>query len=142
MTVTLVRRLLCALWAGVLVSVGGLVAPTLFAILDSRLVAGRIAAELFVRTTILSCAIALALVFLSLAHRPPLPRWQRLLPLLPSTILAVNELTLRPLLEVARVTHGAASTAFAAWHGVSAALYVLATLAAVFLLTVELRRTP
>jgi len=139
---TLVRRLLCALWAGVLVAVGGLLAPTLFAILDNRLVAGRLAGEIFVRTTILSDAIAMALVVLSLAQRPPLPRWQRLLPLAPALFLSANELGVRPLLEAARATAGAASPAFAAWHGVSMALFGLATLAAIFLLIVELRRAP
>ena len=138
----LARRLICALWAGLLVAIGALVAPTLFAILDNRLVAGRIAGELFTRATILSCAIALALIVLSRAHRPPLPRWQALLPLVPSTLLAANELGVRPLLEAARVAAGSASPAFMAWHGASAGLYVLATVAAVCLLVVELRRQP
>lgn len=137
---TLARRLLLALWAGALVTVGGLVAPTLFSILPDRHMAGFIAGELFRRLTLGSFVVALALVLLGggagAVGRPA----QRLLPLVPAVSLAVSEYGVRPLLEAARVGAGAGSAAFVAWHGVSSLLYLVATVVAVWLLVRELKR--
>ncbi len=139
---TLARRLLLALWAGLLVSVGALVAPTLFSILANRLVAGRIAAELFRRATFASVVLALLVCTLGWYGTPARPVFRRLAPLAPAAALLLSEFAVRPVLEVARVAQGAGSAAFIAWHAVSAALYALATLLTVVLLAEELKRTP
>ena len=136
---SLARRLLLALWAGALVAVGGLVAPTLFAILPDRHLAGFIAGELFRRLTLGSFIVALALVLIGggagAAGRPA----RRLLPLVPAALLAFSEYAVRPLLEAARAGAGAGSPAFIAWHGVSTLLYLAATVVAVWLLVRELK---
>ncbi len=135
---SLARRLLLALWAGALVTVGGLVAPTLFAILPDRHLAGFIAGELFRRLTLGSLVVALALLALGAGRaRARSPRW--LLPLVPAALLALSEYGVRPLLEAARAASGAGSTAFVAWHGVSTLLYVAAGIVVVVLLVRELR---
>ena len=136
----LARRLLLALWAGLLVSVGALLAPTLFAILANRIVAGRIAAELFRRTTLLSIVLALLIIALGWAEAPVRGVGRRLLPLAPAALLALSEFGVRPFLEAARQADGPASTAFVAWHGVSAVIFLLAMLSAIGLLVEELRR--
>jgi hypothetical protein len=128
----LLRGLLAALIAGLLVTVGGLVAPTLFALLE-RPVAGRIAGELFRRTTWISFACALVLVLLPASAR------LRALAALPALLLAASEYGVRPELEAIRAAAGAGSPAFIAWHAASATLYLLATLAALGLLVAELR---
>jgi len=141
--VRLARRLLLALWAGLLVTVGGLVAPTLFAILPDRGLAGFIAGELFRRTTLVSLVLAGALLVLAcvpdaggaaLARRAS---GARMLP--PAAFLALSEYAVRPLLEAARATGDAGSPAFAAWHGLAALLYSAATLWTVALLVAELK---
>jgi hypothetical protein len=142
--VSLARRLLLALWAGLLVTVGGLVAPTLFAVVPDRPLAGLIAGELFRRTTLISLALAVALLVLVRlgAKGGDLARGAagaRMLP--PAGLLALSEYAVRPLLEAARASGGAGSSAFAAWHGVAALLYSAATLWTVALLVAELRHT-
>lgn len=137
---SLARRLLLALWAGALVTVGALVAPTLFAILPDRHMAGFIAGELFRRLTLGSFVVALALVLLGGAGAAGRPA-RRFLPLVPAALLALSEYGVRPLLEAARAGAGAGSPAFVAWHGVSTLLYLAATVVAVWLLVRELTRS-
>jgi len=142
--VSLTRRLLLALWAGLLVAVGGLVVPTLFAVLPDWPLAGFIAGELLRRTTLVSAAIAVVLVFLGGGRAPGesgLARRSGLvaLPLAPAELLALSEYGARPLLEAARVAEGAGSRAFIAWHGIATLLYLIAALITVGLLVGELR---
>jgi len=138
--VTLLRRVLLALWAGLLVTVGGLVAPTLFAVLPSRLLAGFIAGELFRRVTLISLALG---VVLALVPPGPAPRARsrRLGALLPALVLAISEYGVRPQLEAARAAGGPGGRAFVQWHAVSASLYVVATLLALALLVDALRES-
>jgi hypothetical protein len=139
--VRLARRLLLALWAGALVTIGGLVAPTLFQMLaDSRL-AGFVAGCLFRRATYLSVAIGVAVAVLGLLLEPgPTGRRRAAWAQAPAALLLLSEFGVRPLLAAARAAGGASGAAFAIWHGVSTALYVAATAAAVVLLVEELRR--
>jgi len=136
----LARELVLALWAGVLVSIGALVAPTLFAILASRVVAGGLAAELFRRTTFLSLVLAILLVALGRGRAAAGGWLRRLWPLAPAALLAASEFGIRPLLEAARAASGPAGRVFAAWHALSAAVFVAATALVIALLIAELRR--
>jgi hypothetical protein len=139
--VRLARRLLLALWAGALVTIGGLVAPTLFQMLaDSRL-AGLVAGCLFRRATYLSVPIALAIAVLGLVLEPGRTGRRRASwALAPAALLLLSEYAVRPLLVAARAAGGAPGNAFAIWHGVSTALYVAATAITITLLVQELRR--
>jgi hypothetical protein len=133
--VRLARRLLLALWAGVLVTLALIVAPLLFATLADRHLAGVIAGTLFRIATLLSLPLALAL-----AAWPSAPPGRgRLWPLAPALLLAASEWGVRPLLEAARLAGGAAGGAFAAWHALSTALYLAATAVVVALLVQALR---
>ena len=136
----LLRELLLSLWAGLLVSIGALVAPTLFAILANRVVAGGIAAELFRRTTFVSIAVALALCALDRGRGAAAVRWRRFAPLAPAALLALGEFAVKPVLEAARAASGPAGRAFIAWHAVSGTLFAVATLLVVALLVVDLKR--
>ena len=62
MTVARVRMLLVTLWVGSLWTIGYIVAPTLFAILSDRGLAGSIAGQLFRIEAWLSVASAIALI--------------------------------------------------------------------------------
>ena len=128
-------RLLLALWAGLLVAVGAVVAPTLFHELADRHLAGQLAGALFRVVTLLSIGIATLLAVA--ARGRPGPGAGPLRVALPALLLALAEWAIRPLLEAAR---GQAGDAFALWHGASTLLYVAATAAVVALLVGELRR--
>lgn len=135
----LARRLVLALWGGLLVAIGGLAAPTLFAVLANRIVAGGVAAELFRRTTFLSIGLALVVCVLPAAAsggRRPLLKFA---PLVPALLLAAGEFGVKPMLEAARAASGPAGRAFVAWHATSAGLFGLATLLVVALLVLELK---
>jgi hypothetical protein len=133
-----VRRLAIALWAGLLVTVGALVAPALFRVLPERALAGLVAGELFHLVTLLSVPAA-ALAFLLHSPGGPGPLSRRPWALVPAALLLANEYALRPVMEAARAA-GQVTPAFMAWHALSAALYATAALVALLLLVREARR--
>ncbi len=134
-------RLLLSLWAGGLVTIGAVVAPTLFATLDDRHLAGQIAASLFRVATFGSILIGLLLLLLEGRLQVARPSGRRLIGrVAPVLLLAASEWLVRPLLEAARAAGGAGSAAFAAWHGLSTLLYLAATAWVVATLVGELRR--
>jgi hypothetical protein len=110
------------LWAGSLWSLAAWVAPTLFYAQSDRHLAGVLAARLFSIETYAGLAVAaLALI---------LPgRAKFVWGYAAAGLLAVSEWVLKPLMAQAHAHGTAASLGFGAWHGVSAALYVLACVA-------------
>jgi hypothetical protein len=139
--VTFLRRLILAVWTGGLLAVGGLVAPTLFSVLTDRTLAGRVAAELFTRVTLVSLVFAVCLAFATLIFdRSDGARRRAVYTMLPGVLLAGNEYLVRPTLQLVRAVSGGSSAVFAVWHSVSAGLYIVASLVVLGLLIVELRR--
>ena len=129
-----VHRLILALWAGLLATIGLVVAPGLFRLLDDRELAGRVAGGFFAFATIASLPIGLA--YALLARRAG----QRAgLAFVAMTVLALSEWVVRPQLSAARLAQGAQSRAFAVWHGLSTLLYLAALAAVVALLVRQLR---
>ena len=115
-------RILLVLWAGSLWSLAAWVAPTLFYAQSDRYLAGVLAAKLFSIETYAGLAVAaLALI---------LPgRAKFVWGYVAAALLAVSEWVLKPLMAQAHAHGTAVSLGFGAWHGVSAALYVLACIA-------------
>jgi Domain of unknown function (DUF4149) len=136
--VRLARRLLLAVWAGLLLAMGAVAAPTLFAVLDDRHLAGRVAGSLFRVTTVISAGIAALLVILAAGAKEPGSPGRPAGAVGPAILLAVSIWLVRPLLEAARAA--GAGAAFGAWHAVSSALYWAATAWVAVELVRELRR--
>jgi len=106
------------LWAGSLWSLALWVAPTLFFAQPDRHLAGLLAARLFAAETYLGMAVAA----LGLA----LPgRGQLRAVYIAVGLLALNEWIVKRLMEQARVEGTALGLSFGAWHGVSAAGYLI-----------------
>jgi hypothetical protein len=131
-----VRRVVVALWAGLLLTVGALVAPALFRVLPERALAGLVAGELFHLVTLLSVPAAAVAFLLHAGGAGPLRH--RAWSLVPALLLLANEYALRPVMEAARAA-GRVTPAFMAWHALSAALYAAATVVALLLLVREAR---
>jgi Domain of unknown function (DUF4149) len=113
-------RVLVVLWAGSLWSLLW-VAAVLFRFLSDRHTAGQIAARLFSIETYLGLAVAVLALLLP-------NRGGFRFGFLSVALLAVNEWVLKRVMNAA-LSHGSAwGLSFGAWHGVSAALYVLACL--------------
>jgi uncharacterized protein DUF4149 len=111
-------RVLLVLWAGSLWSLALWVAPTLFFTQPDRHLAGLLAARLFAVETYLGVAVAA----LGLA----LPGRGRLRAIYVAVaLLAINEWIVKPLMERARLEGAAVGLSFGAWHGVSAAGYLI-----------------
>ena len=137
----LARRLLLAVWAGALLAVGGLAAPTLFAVLPERRLAGLVAGELFRRMTLVSVAASLMVALLALWPTPAADgRRAAAWALLPGGLLLASAFGVHPLLAAARIVGVGGAATFAAWHGLASALYVAASAIVVGLLVGELRR--
>jgi hypothetical protein len=129
MTGRRVAGLCLSLWAGSLLTVCALAAPTAFAVVD-RQSAGRIAAQLFLSETILGVCVA-AIVFV--AHRVArfdLPRGVAVAIALGAMAPLLSELVLGPLMQSARAAGDMAR--FGALHGGSALLFAIACGASVF----------
>ena len=120
-------RLLSVLWAGSLWSVGLWVTPILFAEESDHRLAGVMAGRIFSIETYVGIAVAVLALLLP-------GRSKFVWGYLAAGLLAVNEWALRPVMVVARAHGSAVGLTFGAWHGVSAAIYVLACLAVLVLI--------
>jgi hypothetical protein len=119
---TKLLRVAFVLFAGSLWALALWVAPTLFFEQPDRHLAGLLAAHLFSVETYLGLGVA-ALALLG----PGRGRMRGLFAA--AAILAVNEFLLKRLMARAQLQGTAAGLGFGAWHGVSAALYIVACLA-------------
>jgi hypothetical protein len=111
-------RVLLVLWAGSLWSLALWVAPTLFFTQPDRHLAGLLAARLFAVETYLG--VAVAALGLALPGRGQLRGIY-----VAVALLAINEWIVKPLMERAHVEGTAVGLSFGAWHGVSAAGYLI-----------------
>lgn len=138
--------LLVALWVGTLITIGYIVAPTLFATLTDTQVAGMVAGVLFRVEGTLSLIFSAALmVFANLLVKRGLQqyrgiRWYLLAMLISAAIVGF---VLQPLMNALReealangfpVMLSPLASQFAMWHGLSSALYLLQTLIGLWLL--------
>ena len=149
------RLLVATLWAGSLWAVGYLAAPTLFATLSDRVLAGTIAASLFSNQAWLSIACALVMLVLLWATNtgtvgifagPAVnmaAKSRRNLLLIVVVMLActlVSHFGLQPMMASLRaaagpggVMEGAARNEFGILHGISSAIYLIQSLLAAWL---------
>jgi hypothetical protein len=128
------RCLIAALWAGSLWTVGYLVAPTLFATLADRVLAGTVAASMFHSQAWLSIACALLLlVMLQVGMLEAKPRRTLLMLTLAMLLgtLAVH-FGLQPLMGALReaagpggVMESSAKSRFGMLHGISSLIYLV-----------------
>ncbi len=136
-------RLALALMLALLVVPGYVAAPILFSQLQGRALAGQLAGAMFElgNRTILILALAVALFWVRRGAGGL--RWGLLAAL--GLLVGVNEFGLRPHLQDLKQVMGAIDTvpaadparrAFALWHGISATLHLLASLAAALLVAV------
>lgn len=138
------RLLIAALWAGSLWAVGYLVAPTLFATLSDRVLAGTIAGAIFNAQAWLSIACALLLLALLLTGRDVEPPRRRLLLIVVLVMLLctlVSHFGLQPMMAELRsaagpagVMESAAKGRFGLLHGLSSVIYLVQSVLAGWLL--------
>lgn len=121
---------LSGLWAGMLLAIGGMAAPSLFAVLD-RVAAGKGAGQIFSLEAKVTLAFAIILFLterrrvrdLAIEAGHSSVMTGNLLLILGALFLTVfGEFGLHPMIEAAKAGQ-ATSLSFAALHGISATLY-------------------
>lgn len=149
------RLLVATLWAGSLWAVGYLAAPTLFATLSDRVLAGTIAASLFTNQAWLSIICALVMLVLLWATQTSTggifagsaanmaAKARRTLLVIVLVMLGctlVSHFGLQPMMASLRaaagpggVMEGAARNEFGILHGISSAIYLVQSLLAAWL---------
>ncbi|MCZ6686851.1 MAG: DUF4149 domain-containing protein [Gammaproteobacteria bacterium] len=130
------RGVVLSLWAGSLWTVGYLAAPTLFAVLDDRRLAGEIAGRMFYAETWLSliCAALILLPEFIGNLRRAIFRLDNILVIVCVVLLVGAEWGVRPLMDASRLADGGTGPDFAMWHGVAAGMYLCASIVALVLL--------
>ena len=138
------RLLVATLWAGSLWTVGYLAAPTLFATLSDRVLAGTIAASLFRIEAMLSLACGAALLLLLWLGKDFSVARQRTLLLIIVAMLActvASHFGLQPLMAELRAAAGpagvmesAAKGRFGMLHGISSSIFLVQSLLAGWLI--------
>jgi len=136
------EALIQTLWVGALWTVGYIVAPALFKYLDTSAEAGRMAGQLFTILTWLSVVCGgLLLVGVLRSGRSRRGAVLRAgLIILMLLLLCASEWLVRPLMESARLPDGTPGEGFAMLHGISAVLYLVASLAGIFLVALGARQ--
>jgi hypothetical protein len=132
-----VRCLIAALWAGSLWTVGYLVAPTLFATLTDRVLAGTVAASMFRSEAWLSIACALVLMGLLRFGAPEQRRTLLVLVLAMLGCTLLIHFGLQPMMAALReaagpggVMESSSRSRFGILHGISSLIFMLQSLLA------------
>lgn len=138
------RALLVALWAGSLWTTGYMVAPTLFATLSDRMLAGMIAGRLFRIEAWLSvtCALVLLLLEMRWPHTQNIRRRKLVLALIGAMLLCTlaGYFGIQPFMAALKESAGAtgvmasdAAARFGILHGVSSGFYLIQSILAIVL---------
>ncbi|MCB1958441.1 MAG: DUF4149 domain-containing protein [Rhodocyclaceae bacterium] len=130
-------RPLAALWAGGLWTIGYVVAPTLFARLDDRHLAGEIAGWLFERVAQLGLACGLILIGLALAMEGRRAvRARAFWVVVAMLILALIQWQwLQPWMREIKAAGEVTASAFGRLHAISSVLYLIQSILALPMLT-------
>jgi hypothetical protein len=134
------ERLLLTLWIGALWAIGYLAVPTLFALLDDRVLAGMLAGRMFTLVSFLGlfCGGLLLLGTLVRLGRGALRSGRAWLLLVMLLLVAVGEFGLQPLmaeLKAQGLAEGSVQASrFARLHGVASVLYLINSLCGLLLI--------
>lgn len=131
-------RVLLTLWVGGMWTVGFIVAPTLFAMLeDNRMLAGSLAGKLFTTMSYIGlvCGTLLLVAVIVQYGKAMLRQWRAWVLLLMLVIICIGEFVLQPMMAQLREAglQGDTATLFARLHGVSSTLFLINSVAGLVL---------
>lgn len=138
-----VHKILLTAWVGGLWAIGYIAAPTLFAMLDDRQLAGMLAGEMFhiINWLGLVCGVALILIALKRYGR----NWQFWVLVVMLLVVANNEFVLQPMMAQLKaqglVEGSEARSRFGMLHGVASILYLLISLSGLALVAVGTKKS-
>ncbi len=126
------ERILLTLWAGSMWTVGYLVAPTLFAVLDDRQLAGMLAGRLFGIVAYLGLVCGV-LLLIGQVIRSGWRGWRVYALIVMLAVTAFGEFVLQPRMAALKAQGGAGAESFAMLHGVSSTLFLIVSILALAL---------
>ncbi|GAA4016359.1 DUF4149 domain-containing protein [Actimicrobium antarcticum] len=137
-----IRLLLIVLWVGSLWTIGYLVAPTLFATLNDRVLAGMVAGKLFRIEAWLSVFMALSLLILmaTTVAQGRVRKWMFRLVVAMLACTLIGYFGLQPMMASLReaapdgVLSGDAKSQFGMLHGAASVFYMIQSVLGVFLI--------
>jgi len=136
------ERVLLTAWIGGLWAIGYIAAPTLFAILDDRKLAGQLAGQMFHIINWLGIVSAVLLLLIVLKRYGRV--WQLWVLLAMLVFILSNEFVLQPMmadLKAQGLMEGSeAKSRFGLLHGVSSTAYLLVSIMGLVLVALGLRR--
>jgi hypothetical protein len=120
------ERVLLTLWVGGLWVSGFIVAPLLFAGLESRAQAGSLAGSLFSIMSFIGLACGTLLLGLRLLRREhPAARWPLLVIVVMLALVLAGEFVLAPMIAELRAAGQVESPRFGQLHGLAAVLFIV-----------------
>ncbi len=128
------ERILLTLWIGGMWTVGFVVAPTLFQMLDDRMLAGELAGRLFTIMSFIGLAVGSLLLLGQLFGRavPWRRNWRAGLLIGMLLIIVIGEFVLQPMMAELKATGLAAGSAaaqrFGMLHGIASTLFLINSL--------------
>ncbi len=130
------ERILLTLWVGGMWTVGYIVAPTLFGVLDDRQLAGFIAGHLFTAMSYIGLVCG-GLLLLGNSYRSGIKHKTNYILLLMLILIAISQFILQPMmaeLKADGLVAGSVNAAnFGKLHGVSAVLFLITSIAGLLL---------
>jgi len=130
------ERILLTLWVGGMWTVGYIVAPTLFGVLDDRQLAGSIAGHLFSTMSYLGFVCG-GLLLIGNTYRSGIKDKTNYILLLMLVLIAIGQFILQPMmaeLKAQGLLEGSAAAAnFGKLHGVSSVLFLITSIAGLLL---------
>lgn len=136
---------LLTLWVGLLWGIGYLAVPILFSSLEDRLLAGMLAGKMFTAVSFIGLGCGLVLLVMSLSSRPLRDARLRLLVLM-LALVAIGEFVFQPMMaelkEQGLVAGSDAAARFGMLHGAASLLYLVNSIAGLFLLLLCWRSAP
>lgn len=140
--VPVVERVLLTAWVGGTWAIGYIAAPTLFAVLDDRKLAGQLAGEMFHAINWLGMVSAVLLLLIVIKRCGKI--WQLWVLLLMLVLVLNNEFVLQPMmaeLKAQGLPEGsAAKSRFGMLHGISSVAYLVVSLLGLVLVAVGIRK--
>ncbi len=130
------ERILLTLWVGGMWTVGYVVAPTLFGVLDDRQMAGMIAGNLFTTMSYIGLVCG-GLLFLGNTYRSGVKDKTNYVLLLMLVLIGIGQFVIQPMMVELKaeglVAGSVAAANFGKLHGVSSVLFLITSIAGLIL---------
>jgi len=130
-------QILLTLWVGGMWSIGYIVAPVLFSVIDDRQQAGLIAGHIFTAMSIIGLICGVSLLLSNLFQHPIAKNWRAAVLVLMLVLISISQFVIQPImadLKAQGLVQGSEQAIqFGRMHGVSSVLFLITSIAGLIL---------